>query len=699
MNEELRIIISAEIAELRQSVQEAQEQIKGLEKKGKSSLDGLSKAAGTAGKAIAKGVKAAAVGVAALTGAMLALAEGTREYREDQNKLNAAFTSAGMSAAAASETYAEMYRNLGETDQAAEAAQQIALLADSEQEAAKWAEYAAGVVATFGDALPVETFYEGANETLKLGEATGAFTQMLEGAGLSVEDFNAELLACNSETEKQALMLKYTEMAVGDAGRAYKEMNADIYASRDAQMALTNSLAELGGAVEPIVTILKQGLATALQDLAPGITQVSEGLRDLFNGVDGGAEKLSEGIQSVIDSLLNTITNMLPTVLNIGVEIIMALLNGLVTAFPTVVNTIIELIPQIIDALVTIIPQITGAILGALPQILEAILQTMAAITEGIAEMLPTIVKQIVEVIPLLIKALLNNIPVLLEAGITLLMAIVDAIPEIIPPLVDAIPDIIETLIDTLLDNIPILLQGAIQLFMAIVQAIPKIIPALVEALPKIVVAVIDGLVNNLDDLFKGIWDGIVSIFKNLPKFFGDIFKGAFNLIKSAFSGITNFFSGIWNGIKNIFKKVGDVIAKIIVEPFKSAINTVLKVAVKIINGFISAINLAIGIINLIPGVKIKKLSKLEVPKMAKGGIVDGATLAIVGEQGKEAVMPLENNTEWMDILAKRIAGVLNEGGSRQIVLQVDGKTFAQTAVKSINNLTRQQGKLTLNLV
>ena len=106
---------------------------------------------------------------------------------------------------------------------------------------------------------------------------------------------------------------------------------------------------------------------------------------------------------------------------------------------------------------------------------------------------------------------------------------------------------------------------------------------------------------------------------------------------------------------------------------------------------------MAISVINKIPGVNIKKLSKLSVPKLAKGGIIDSATLAVVGESGKEAVVPLENNLEWLDKLADRLAA--RTGGSTPVVLNVDGKTFAQTAINTMNELTRQTGSLKLNIM
>lgn len=146
-----------------------------------------------------------------------------------------------------------------------------------------------------------------------------------------------------------------------------------------------------------------------------------------------------------------------------------------------------------------------------------------------------------------------------------------------------------------------------------------------------------------------------------------------------------------------MFSDVGKVVADAVTNTVKKAINSVLSTAVNIINGFISAINFAIGIINAIPGVSISKLSKLSVPALAKGGIVDSATLAVIGERGKEAVLPLENNTGWIDMLADK----LNErnGTPSKIVLMLDSKELGWANINSINNITRQTGALQLQLL
>lgn len=196
---------------------------------------------------------------------------------------------------------------------------------------------------------------------------------------------------------------------------------------------------------------------------------------------------------------------------------------------------------------------------------------------------------------------------------------------------------------------------------------------------------------------FSGCWETIKKAFSAVGKWFSDIFTGAWNGIKKAFSAVGSFFTGIWNKIKEIFSKVGSTIADAVSNAFSSAVNWVLEKAIGIINGFIKAINFAIGIINAIPGVNISTLKLLEVPKLAKGGIIDKATLAVIGEQGKEAVMPLENNIGWIDTLADKLAE--RNGGNQKIVLMLNEKELGTATIGAINNITRQTGKLQLAMV
>jgi hypothetical protein len=175
-------------------------------------------------------------------------------------------------------------------------------------------------------------------------------------------------------------------------------------------------------------------------------------------------------------------------------------------------------------------------------------------------------------------------------------------------------------------------------------------------------------------------------------------FKEAWEDIKKIFSGWGSFFGGLWDKVKSLFTNIAQTIGNSISNVVKTAINGVLSTAVNIINGFIKAINLAIGIINAIPGVNIKKINELQVPKLERGGVLKKGQVGLLEGNGAEAVVPLEKNTEWLDRISERLLKGLG-GANRPVVLQVDGKTFAKTVINTVNADTRQKGKLGLNVV
>lgn len=151
----------------------------------------------------------------------------------------------------------------------------------------------------------------------------------------------------------------------------------------------------------------------------------------------------------------------------------------------------------------------------------------------------------------------------------------------------------------------------------------------------------IKGIVGTWAAYFGTVWDGIKAVFGAVASWFGGVFSAAWEAIKAVFAPVGAFFQSLWDTIVALFTSIGTAVGDAISGAVKGAINAVLKGAIGIINGFIDAINLAIGIINAIPGVSIEKVQRLEVPQLAKGGIVTAPTLLEAGEAGDEAIIPL----------------------------------------------------------
>ena len=242
-------------------------------------LKDLGKAADNAGKeledaadnsegfTITKGIISdlAANGIEMLISKTGELVEQTREYREDMNKLNTAYEKANFNTETAKKVYSDFFVVLGESDRSVEAVNHLAKFVDAEEDLVKWGNIAAGVNAEFTDSLPIEGLTESANESAKTAKVTGVLADALNWAGISEDEFNEKLAACNSEKERSALITNTLNNAYADSAARYKEMNADIIANREATLKLNEAEAELGAVLEPILTKAKLGFTEVLQ--------------------------------------------------------------------------------------------------------------------------------------------------------------------------------------------------------------------------------------------------------------------------------------------------------------------------------------------------------------------------------------------------------------------------------------------------
>ena len=219
---------------------------------------------------------AAVIGAAtAAGGAMVALAENTREYREEQGKLQSAFESGGFAAKDARKSYEALNGILGDSGQAVEAASHLAELCDNTEQLSKWGTICTGVNAKWGKSLPVENLTEAANMAAKTCEVSSGLADALDWAGVSSEKFKEKLEKCNSEQDRQALITETLMGLYSDEAAAYEAVNANVIAANIAQDKLNNTMAKIGGIVEPIITQGKLLIASVLEKATPAIETLS----------------------------------------------------------------------------------------------------------------------------------------------------------------------------------------------------------------------------------------------------------------------------------------------------------------------------------------------------------------------------------------------------------------------------------------
>ncbi|CZD50420.1 TMP repeat family [Streptococcus pneumoniae] len=219
------------------------------------------------------------------------------------------------------------------------------------------------------------------------------------------------------------------------------------------------------------------------------------------------------------------------------------------------------------------------------------------------------------------------------------------------------------------------------------------------------------GLTNifsKLGSWFGERWNDVTSVLANVSSWFGNMFTSAYNAVKNAFSSIGGFFSGVWSTVQSIFVNAGQKVGSAVGGAFRSAVNGVLGTIENVVNGFIGMINGVIGMINKIPGVSLGGIGYVSLPRLARGGIVDSPTIAMIGEAGKEAVVPLEN-TGFIQTLGRVVssavvnamAGVSPQGGfsgDGDIVIQIAGHEFGRVAIQEINKEHERAGQTLLKI-
>ena len=165
MNEELKVIISAEVDKLKKGTKDAQKQVKTFRDKVKDASKDVEKNFKAMGEGINKALKGVGVAVAGAVTGLVAMSAATEEYRNNQAKLITAFEQVGSSASVAVDTYRDLYRVLGDDGQATEAAAHLAQLTTNQDELKKITQATTGVYSIFGDSLPIESLTEAMNET------------------------------------------------------------------------------------------------------------------------------------------------------------------------------------------------------------------------------------------------------------------------------------------------------------------------------------------------------------------------------------------------------------------------------------------------------------------------------------------------------------------------------------------------------
>lgn len=313
-----------------------------------------------------------------------------------------------------------------------------------------------------------------------------------------------------------------------------------------------------------IVVTLVQGIVSAIPTLLAMIptilTQVGETLVSafpkLFSSFMAVGTQLVSFMQENFPKLMDNITEglnspMLEKILTMGA-----------TFMQNIIQALMQSLPTLLESLITLLAQVIEFILQQMPTIVNLGLQLIVGLVNGLLQAIPTLLEKLSEIINQLVEALLDCIPQIIDAGTQLLESLVDNLPEIINTIVEVIPEIITNLIDAVLDHLPDIIDAGFKLITSLVDALPQIIITIVRAIPKIIAGIIGALVGAIPKIIVTGFKLLISIIKNLPQIIAKIITAIPAIIKALIDGFGDYLSdmadiglnlikGLWNGIKN----------------------------------------------------------------------------------------------------------------------------------------------------
>lgn len=488
-----------------------------------------------------------------------------------------------------------------------------------------------------------------------------------------------------------------------------KNVNALLATSTERWDKLTTEISEASGASEAMaetqldnltgnVTKLKsayEGVQIEISDkLTPTLNDFvklgTEGLSDITSGLkSNGLQGATTAFGNFLSKGLQTITQKIPDLVKAGSNILTAVIKGMSDNVSVVVDAAVEIIPILIEG-----------IGQALPALTSGFFERIVGIANGIVGLTPELLPQIISIVSNIANLIVNNADTIANATIAIMEVVADALIDNLPILIEAALLIIDKLLNYIIDpkNLAKIVEMAAKVILSVSAALLAAAPKLLIGVGKIIGTVFDKIVNTdwtevgqklIENITTSLkmasnkltvwwngwsqeigkyavigWNGVVETWSGVGRWFGDRWNDIKNVFGNVADWFRNIFSTAWENIKNVFSPVGDM--------FNSIGNSILNGLKSIVNALIKGINDVIsipfsGLNDALDGIKkidilggrpfdwINLVPIPQIPYLAQGGVLKRGQMAFLEGQGDEAVIPLSQNTEWINKIADEL--------------------------------------------
>ena len=487
------------------------------------------------------------------------------------------------------------------------------------------------------------------------------------------------------KTQTLSAMFNKTDLA---------SVNALLATSATRWEDLSDAIANSSGAAEDManvqldnlegdMTLFKsalEGAQIAVSDqLTPSLRQFvqfgSSGLSRMTTAFsEGGLSGAMAEFGTILSEGLTMITEMLPSFVNAGMQLLSALGSGLMQNLPMITDAAMQIILMLVNALIT-----------NLPSIIQAGLQVILQLATGIAQALPELIPSIVEVILTIVQYLIENIGLLVEAAIQLMTGLANGLIAALPLLIEQVPALIVALVSALVTNAPMLLQAGLQLIITLGTALITYLPQLLAKIPI--------LIQQLKEKFIQLCVNLIMVGQKINETIMNALKTAWTTLLAAVSGLMtnlkNKFLGFVSGFVDIGSKIVDGIKAGITAGWESLKSFVGETA----KSLLDSAKDALGIHS--PSREFADIIGAQIPAGIAKGIKDNMSVLtnVIDDMSSGAVLEAQVTTSRYNLSHEAYSGTMANGGYNQTI-----NVYSPTAL-SPAEVARQTRNATRNMV
>ena len=376
-------------------------------------------------------------------------------------------------------------------------------------------------------------------------------------------------------------------------------------------------------------------------------------------------------------------------------------LEGILEVVSDVTGTISDTVQHFTDGVVTLydehIHPLIQSLTDGLDEISAKFLEFWNTYVQPVLENISTKFHEVME----------QHIQPMLDSFLGLLGTVIDNVKKLWEEvLVPVIEWIIENILPVLMPIIQSLIEGVLN-FIGFVSDMVANIMDFLSGLIDFIVGVFAGdweqAWSGIREMFSAIWNSMKLILSTIWNNMKDGVKAAISAIKGHISDSLHNIKGGWRESWTSMKTTVLGIFDAIKSGIKGKINSIISFVENMANSIIIGVNKVLEALNSVGfdmpdwlgggtfHPNLQTLSTISIPRLANGGITTGSTLANLGEAGREAVLPLENNLSYLEPLAEMIASKMEGVQTVRIVAEESG--IFKVVREGANDYFRRTGR------